>query len=68
MEDILMAQLNAANAFNKQLLIRIENLSATIKSMEETIASLQEALLQKEESLTKSENRIRGISKLICNK
>lgn len=68
MEEILAAQLEAVNAFNKQLLAQIETLSATVKSMEGTIASLQEALLQKDESLTKSANKIRGISKLISNK
>lgn len=68
MEEILMAQLQAANTVNKQLLIQIEILSATIQSMEATIASLQESLLDKDESLAKSENKIRGISKLIANK
>ncbi|MDR1203599.1 MAG: IS66 family transposase [Tannerellaceae bacterium] len=68
MEDILTAQLEASNMFNKQLLSQIETLSATIKSMEGTIASLREALLQKDKSLTASENKIRGISKLISNK
>jgi hypothetical protein len=68
MEEILTAQLKAANMFNRQLLARIETLSATVKSMEGTIVSLQEALLQKDESLTKSTNKIRGISKLISNK
>jgi hypothetical protein len=33
MEDLLTAQLKAANTFNKQLLTQIETLSATIKSM-----------------------------------
>jgi hypothetical protein len=68
MEEILAAQLTAANMFNKQLLVQVETLSATVKSMEGTIASLQEALLQKDESLVKSGNKIRGISKLISNK
>lgn len=68
MEEILAAQLTAANMFNKQLLVQVETLSATVKSMEATIASLQEALLQKDESLVKSGNKIRGISKLISNK
>lgn len=68
MDDILSAQLKAANAFNKQLLAQVETLSATVKSMEVTIDSLQEALLRKDETLSKSENKIRGISKLISNK
>ena len=72
---LLESQLKASNAMNDQLMLTIDNMSASMNSMavtiselRETIANLESLLKERDKSLDKANNQLHGMSRLLEKK